>query len=198
MFTIKVITPETNHPNEGKILSALISSYNCTIHIRKPAFSLEEYKRYLQEYNQLVAHFVLHEHHSLSKEFPVKGIHLKERDRIDPAYPYANVKIISTSIHSFADAQKLTHPFEYAFYSPLFKSISKENYGSDNTEEQLRSTLLELKKRTSIPIIGLGGINEENIALVKKSGFDGAALLGAVWESEESIKAFENCLKLKA
>ena len=41
-----------------------------------------------------------------------------------------------------------------------------------------------------MPIIGLGGINEENIAMVKKSGFDGVALLGAIWESENPIAAF--------
>lgn len=198
MFTIIVITPEITHTHEAEILSALIASYDCTIHIRKPGFSFEAYKMYLQEYNHLLPHFVLHEHHSLAKEFPVKGIHLKERDRMNPKTPYPGIKIISTSIHSIEDVNNLKHPFEYIFFSPLFKSISKENYGTNTTEEQLTSTLLELKKRTNIPIIGLGGINEENIALVKKCGFDGAAVLGAVWESEDPVAAFGNCLRRNA
>ncbi|ABG57538.1 thiamine-phosphate diphosphorylase [Cytophaga hutchinsonii ATCC 33406] len=190
MFMIKVITPETNHPKEGGILSALVSIYNCTIHIRKPRFTADQYKKYLHDHNQLLSHFVLHEHHSLAKEFPVMGVHLKELDRINPAQVHPDIKIISTSIHSIADAGNLSHPFEYIFYSPLFQSISKENYGTNNSLADLKKTVSELKEQTGIPIIGLGGIYEANIDLVKKSGFDGAALLGAVWVQSDPLAAF--------
>jgi len=190
MFTLIVITPETNHPNEASILSKLVQDYSCSIHIRKPGFSIEDYKQYLQTYNQLLPHFVLHEHHSLAKEFPVKGIHLKERDRMHSVTQDRDAKIISTSVHSIEDAANLTHPFEYIFFSPLFKSISKYNYGANQTYDALKEMASELKKRTSIPIIGLGGIHEENIALVKKCGFDGAAVLGSVWLDSDPAESF--------
>lgn len=196
MFTIIVITPETTHTHEAEILSALVSDYNCTIHIRKPGFSLDAYRTYLHQYNQLLPHFVLHEHHSLAKEFPVKGIHLKESDRRSIKETPTDVKVISTSLHHISDAENLNHEFEYIFYSPLFESISKQNYGSNQTYEALSKTIFELKKRTSIPIIGLGGINEENIALVKECGFDGAAVLGAVWLSDDPIESFRKIASL--
>lgn len=191
MFNIIVITPEIDHLLESEIFSALVSDYSCTIHIRKPHFDIDEYKKYLLNNNKLISHFVLHEHHSLAKQFPVKGIHLKEKDRNQVTDYPTDIKIISTSLHIVEDANELKYPFEYIFYSPLFESISKQQYGSNKTYEALTETVLELKKRTSIPIIGLGGINEKNIAMVKKSGFDGAALLGAIWQSKDPIKAFE-------
>jgi len=190
MFNIIVITPETNHPHEADILHTLVIDYNCTIHIRKPNFNLAEYETYLQKYNQLLPHFVLHEHHSLEKYFPVKGIHLKESDRKSVKEIPKDVKVISTSLHTIHDVKNILHEFEYFFYSPLFESISKQNYGFNNTYEVLKETVLELKKTTSIPIIGLGGIHEENIVFVKKSGFDGAAVLGAVWEQSDPVAAF--------
>jgi len=190
MFKIIVITPETNHLHEADILHTLVLDYNCTIHIRKPNFNLAEYETYLQKYNQLLPHFVLHEHHSLAKYFPVKGIHLKESDRKSVKEIPKDVKVISTSLHTIHDVKNILHGFEYFFFSPLFESISKQNYGCNNTYEVLKETVLELNKITSIPIIGLGGINEENIALVKNSGFDGAALLGAIWQSEEPLMTY--------
>jgi thiamine-phosphate pyrophosphorylase len=191
MFNIIVITPETNHPHEEQILDALIRVYGITIHLRKPDFTEEQYRAYLNHYRSMLSHIVLHEHHTLAKEFSVKGIHLKESDRKSVTEIQKDVKIISTSLHNIKDAKNLSHAFEYIFYSPLFKSISKKNYGTNSNEHQLSSTITELKKHTDIPAIGLGGINEENIVLVKNSGFDGAALLGTIWESEDPIAAFE-------
>ena len=125
MFKIVVITPETDHPDEAKILSTLVSDYNCIIHIRKPNFSIDAYKTYLQKYNHLLHHFVLHEHHSLVKYFPVKGIHLKESDRRSNKEIPNGAKVVSTSLHTIEDVKNLSHEFEYIFYSPLFESISK-------------------------------------------------------------------------
>lgn len=198
MFNLILFTPETNHPQEEQILHALVRAYNITIHVRKPDFTEKEYRLYLSSYASIHQHMVLHEHHTLTKDFSVKGIHLKERDRKSAKEIEKDVKIISTSLHIMEDAKNLPHAFEYIFYSPLFKSISKENYGSNASKDQLISTVTELKKHSDLPVIGLGGINEENIALVKECGFDGAAVLGAVWESNEPEVAFEKCLKLKA
>lgn len=198
MFNIVVITPETTQPKEFDVLQTVTSRYNCIIHVRKPHLNFADYKKYILNNKDILPHLVLHEHHELAKEYPVKGIHLKESVRNSYTEIGDGVKTISTSLHRIEDASTLTHSFEYVFYSPLFKSISKENYGTNTTGEALTKTVAELKKRTSIPIIGLGGINEENIALVKSSGFDGAAVLGAVWESENPVRAFENCLRRNA
>ena len=57
-------------------------------------------------------------------------------------------------------------------------------------------TFIELKKLTAIPIIGLGGINEGNIAWVEECGFDGAAVLGSVWQQDDPIATFERIVSM--
>ena len=191
MFKIIVITPEKNHPHEEQILHALVRACGVTIHLRKPDFTEEEYRLYLTRYPSILSHIVLHEHHILAKEFSVKGIHLKEADRKYAKEIHNDVKIISTSFHNIEDVKTSSYELEYFFYSPLFKSISKENYGSTTTQEELTAMLAQIKKKTDVPVIGLGGINGENIASVKKSGFDGAALLGALWQSEDPLVTYD-------
>ena len=198
MFDIILITPETNHPEEVSILHTLVRAYNISIHVRKPRFTEEAYRLYLSQYASILSHMVIHEHHTLAKEFSVKGIHLKEADRKCVTENANNVRVVSTGFHSLEDIKNNTHAFDYIFFSPLFKSISKEKYGTDTSPEEVTAIVQQVKKLTSIPVIGLGGISTENIVMVKNSGFDGAALLGAVWESEEPIEVFERSLKLKA
>ena len=192
MFNLIVITPEIDHPHEEQILHALVRAYSITIHVRKPNYTEEEYRLYLTQYASILSHMVIHEHHSLASEFSVKGIHLKESDRKHVKEIVKDVTLVSTSIHNIEEAKNLTLPFEYIFYSPLFESISKENYGSDSSIEALQNIRTALKKNTAIPIIGLGGIHAGNIVRVKECGFDGAAVLGAIWEHSDPITSFGN------
>jgi thiamine-phosphate pyrophosphorylase len=69
---------------------------------------------------------------------------------------------------------------DYLFLSPVFDSISKENYNSRFPE----SLLCDLKSKGIIneKVIALGGVNKHNISKVKDYGFGGAAVLGALWE----------------
>ena len=67
----------------------------------------------------------------------------------------------------------------------MFDSISKQQYrgvaGNDFylTDEQ-----------KPVPVIALGGIDAGNIKKVSEMNFDGAAVLGAIWN--EPAKAVEN------
>jgi thiamine monophosphate synthase len=44
-------------------------------------------------------------------------------------------------------------------------------------------------------IIALGGIDEDKIALVRKIGFIGVAVLGAIWNSKNPVEKF---IRIKA
>ena len=199
MFQLILITPEQNHPDEVRIIEELCRKFNVSIHVRKPEYTVQDYRKYLLSFTskQVMASFVLHDHHELVHEFPVKGIHLKERDRLRQIDPTLQDKIVSTSLHNIPDIIGLEDMYSYVFFSPIFESISKKSYGIDMSAEDLQRKVAEFKKRSSVALIGLGGISEETIATVKKSGFDGAALLGAVWTSNDPIRAFEG-IYLKA
>jgi thiamine-phosphate pyrophosphorylase len=199
MFQLILITPEQNHPDEVRIIEELCHKFNVSIHVRKPKYTVQDYRKYLLSFTskQVMASFVLHDHHELVHEFSVKGIHLKERDRLRQIDPTLQDRIVSTSLHNIPDIIGLEDMYSYVFFSPIFESISKKSYGIDMSLEDLQRKVAEFKKRSSVALIGLGGISEETISTVKKSGFDGAALLGAVWTSKDPVRAFEG-IYLKA
>ena len=191
MFSLVVITPEKNHPKEIEIIISLFEDGLQLLHVRKPTFTEEELRNYLQEISKRFhKKIVIHSHYKLAKEFSLKGIHLTERNR---KLRIKNLRVVSASFHSTEELLKSRRNYEYVFLSPVFDSISKHGYKSNFDLEELRPFL---KKRKNV--IALGGINNENIKSIKQTGFAGAAILGFVWESKNPVKAYkELILKVK-
>ena len=48
-----------------------------------------------------------------------------------------------------------------------------------------------LVKRCQVPVIALGGISVGRVAEASKMGFEGVAILGAVWQASDPVKAFD-------
>ncbi|HJY12596.1 MAG TPA: thiamine phosphate synthase, partial [Flavobacterium sp.] len=98
----------------------------------------------------------------------------------------------STSTHSIEDFNSLEKEFEYAFLSPVFKSISKEEY---YPEKDLFKALA-LRTNTNTKVIALGGIDSENIKKTLENGFDDVALLGSIWNNDNPVKQFKLCQQI--
>ena len=77
--------------------------------------------------------------------------------------------------------------------SPIYDSISKDNYHSAFTAEELRQA--QKSKIVDGKVMALGGIDADNILEVKDFGFGGAALLGDVWNKFDACSD-ENYLAL--
>ena len=80
-------------------------------------------------------------------------------------------------------------PYKYVFISPVFNSISKVGYNAAidlNELSGLRNTCITA--RGYCPgIIGLGGVGSRELPSLKSAGFDGAAVLGAVWQAKDPV-----------
>ena len=85
--------------------------------------------------------------------------------------------------------------------SPIYDSISKVNYYSTYTAEELRDA-----QRTKIidsKVMALGGINTDNLLEIKDFGFGGAAILGDLWNrfdacsDQDYLAVIEHFKKLK-
>jgi len=102
-------------------------------------------------------------------------------------------KIYSTSVHHLPDIIDLPACFRYVFYSPVFPSISKPGYNPQIDLVTLQQNLKALReKKAALPqIIALGGIQAVNVKKVKDAGFDGVALMGALWQSADPVQAFK-------
>jgi thiamine-phosphate pyrophosphorylase len=114
----------------------------------------------------------------MAEEFGITRLHFSEQKRkeITDWKPYSGFTL-STSVHSIEDFNALPNCFEYTFLSPVFPSISKAGYVSG------KNLLGEVQKRTNfdVKLVALGGITNENKQLATDSGFDGVAMLGAIW-----------------
>jgi thiamine-phosphate pyrophosphorylase len=197
-----VITSPIPTANEIDTIHSLFESGLRLLHIRKPNFSESEMKLYLlriiPNYRERL---VLHSYHHLASEFGMNRIHFSEIKRktqmmLPGQFPFELCKAkglhLSTSVHCIDDFNALNNIFEYAFLSPIFLSISKENYFS-------KTDLLEtVKKRTNYDtkLIALGGIEPKNTELALEKGFDNVALLGTIWNKNNPLKNFKSCQKI--
>ncbi|MDQ1857929.1 thiamine phosphate synthase [Chryseobacterium sp. WLY505] len=188
---ILVITPELMVPNETYFINQMFQEGLNLLHIRKPWISRNEMIEFLTQIDETFhSQLVLHTHYDLGKEFSISRFHFREIDRKEKVYKsFMKENTISTSVHNIGTYNTLDKEWEYAFISPFFPSISKKGYGLDSTIKE------EIKYRNNpdVKLIALGGIDQNNIPKVFESDVDGAALLGAIWESEESLKVFKKC-----
>lgn len=179
--------------NEISLIHSLFEAGLALFHVRKPNFSEIEMAKFVHQIKtDYRKNLVLHSHHEIADDFGINRIHFSEKERTNAFANNFQNKIISTSTHAIEDFNALGTYFEYAFLSPVFKSISKENYLP-------KTDLFEaLKSRTNFKtkIIGLGGIQADNITETLQNGFDDIALLGSIWTSKNLLKQFEICQKI--
>ncbi|WP_338841358.1 thiamine phosphate synthase [Flavobacterium ginsenosidimutans] len=185
-----VITNPFFVENEIQILHSLLEEGLFLLHIRKPDFSELEMAQFIHQIKlEFHDNLVLHNHHHLAKDFGINRFHFSEKERINYNQSYKSCK--STSTHSIEDFNSLQN-FDYAFLSPVFKSISKENYYPEkDLFEEIKS-----RKNQQTKMVALGGIDSENIQQVLEKGFDDVALLGAIWKNENPLKQFKLCQKI--
>jgi thiamine-phosphate pyrophosphorylase len=96
---------------------------------------------------------------------------------------------ISTSFHSWQEIKENNHPYKYVFISPVFDSISKKDYkaGIDLLGATTVKNELAESGKYCPGIIGLGGVDAQSIKTLHEYGFDGAAMLGAIWNVDNCI-----------
>jgi len=195
-----VITTPAFFVEEDKILTTLFEEGLDYLHLRKPDTAPMFSERLLTlipgQYHKRI---VTHDHFYLKEEFNLMGIHLNHRN---PTPPENYKGHISCSCHSIEEVKRRKGSCNYVFMSPIFDSISKQHYLSTYSAEDIRKATKEgvIDKR----VIALGGIDAENILLIKDYGFGGAAILGDLWnrfdtrfnrDYKELIEHFRNLKK---
>lgn len=192
-----MITSEIDYANEIELIHGFFTNGLLKLHLRKPHFTFTDYHGFLFQIDKKFHHQIsIHDNFSLLKIFPDLGIHLTSKLRGEGNYhekiSMINPSTSSTSFHSWKEIEDNLYPFDYAFISPVFDSISKKGYKAaiDLSEvNRVKKKLIE-KEGKHPSIIALGGIDVSNIELLYKNGFDGAAILGAVWESKDPLSSF--------
>jgi len=195
-LNLYLITYPAPVENECLILNQLFENGLEYLHLRKPDYTIAETEMLLNEINpEFYSRISLHQHHELHKKFSISRFHYTEGKRKQMADSLLNGNktdsiTLSTSVHSSEDYNKLSTVFDYCFFGPVFNSISKKNYNS------VVNNNFKANEKTTTALIAIGGIDENNISEIKKMGFSGIALLGAIWLSENPVEKFLQIKKL--
>ena len=173
-----LITSPTYFVEEDKIITSLFEEGLDILHLRKPDTAPMFAERLLtlipEQYHKRI---VVHGHFYLKEEFRLKGIHLNLRNPNAPDHYKGH---ISCSCHSLEEIKERKRNYDYVFMSPVFDSISKQNYNAQYSPGEIKKAHKQgiIDKK----VYALGGIDVHNIKEVKKYGFGGAAVMGAIWQ----------------
>lgn len=167
-----IISPEENHPSEIALYQDIYQHPKLEhIHIRKKNNCTINWLELEKFRHKLVVS------QNLECPFDCLGKHGSSSN-------------YSESTHSINEAEE--SKAQFCYLSPLYPSISKKGYKNIGL-------LNEVKQLYKIPKnwIALGGINQDHLRDLKQLGFSYAAVLGAVWTSEnptETAKKFLSTL----
>jgi len=188
---VSIITsPERIH-EEAKILRELLQAGAASVLLRKPGWSVQEYTTLLESIDPACYPGIrISQYPELCMRYGLSGVHFGEAARatLTPAQmEYFNQRHwhTSTSIHTPAMIPVLGNTWGTLLLGPVFNSISKPGYNSS-----IKAGTRLNKTGSTASIIALGGVDHTNIHLLRQMHFDGAALLGAIWQ--EPARAITN------
>lgn len=189
-----VVSDTSFFKDEAVLINALFDEGLEVFHLRKPLASESETQELIRQIKpEHIKKIALHAHHQLAAISWISRLHYTEEKRKNSdekewqALKESGYRL-STSIHQATEGVRLSDCFDYAFLGPVFDSISKPNYTSVIPGN---FKLPEVKTK----LIAIGGIKENNITTAREMGFDGVAVLGSIWHSNDPVKSFQQIKK---
>jgi thiamine-phosphate pyrophosphorylase len=178
------ITSPVPVANEAAVINQLFAAGLPLLHLRKPEAAEQEIHLLLESiHSRYYPQISLHSGHHLAGRLGIQRLHFPEKLR---AAQHASTWhqlaeqgfTVSTSVHQLPVPPSFGQQFRYVLYGPVFNSISKQGYESMVPADY---------RLTSQPVsvIAVGGITPDNIHRIKQMQFNGAALLGALWQQPD-------------
>ena len=110
------------------------------------------------------------------------GVHLPSGGSPEAARARLPGALVGASVHSAEEAAALLRAgADYVTVSPVFLTASKPGYGSALGLDGLA----HIVARSPGPVVALGGITPENVALCLSTGVRGVAVMGEVMRSAD-------------
>ena len=149
----------------------------------------KEIKALCREYD---VPFIIHDNVEIAKKIDADGVHVGQSDMeaLDVRKTLGPDKIIGVSASTVEQALKAqAHGADYLGVGAVFATGSK-----DDAKRVSFETLKEICDAVDIPVVAIGGITEQNVALLSKSGICGAAVISAIY-AKDDIKLAASRLK---
>jgi thiamine-phosphate pyrophosphorylase len=186
---IVVISPEAADTREVPAMEGFFASGLERYHVRKPSWTAAELEAWIRELPVgWRTRLVLHQHHPLVAVLGLGGCHEKGTSQ--------RAQGMSRSCHDLAALPRYLGTFQQVMFGPVFPSISKAGYGppADFPWTELKAILTGRSGKRSTCVLAIGGITADSLGRCHELGFDGAAVMGAVWNEPDPARAFEGIL----
>lgn len=181
-----IISPPEDIPDEPQVIFRVLQQSSAIFHLRKPGHTRGQLVDYLEqipaEHHRRI---MVHGHPHLLDQFGLKGIHFTEKERT------GNLRGIrrlgqerpgcrfSSAFHRIRDIPVHDGLFDYIVISPVFDSISKPGYRAAFDHAEIKRFL----SRTEHTVFALGGLDAQRAVTAASLGFQGIAVLGAIWNA---------------
>lgn len=182
--------------NEDKKINYLLENGLDVLHTRKPGYSYKDYEKIISEINpSFYSKIILHDYYSLSKKYPLGGIHIPFNKSKNTFYKLylkylkrhnRNLQISST-VNEPLEVENVSDIVDETYLGPIFMKYSEEN-------TRMRFDQFELKRAVSNcnnNLVALGGITIDKLSLLQQIGFKSVALQSSIWKSENIYNSFQ-------
>lgn len=178
MMRIIAITLPRAIGDEVAIIRRLLADGVDVIHLRKPEVGIGYCRSILEQLTEAErGRVVIHDFVTLYEEFGLRGIHLNRNVTHLPE-DYRGTR--TRSCHTLDEVVRYKAECDYLFLSPVFDSISKCDYHSRFSHEELQRAADAgvIDDR----VIALGGVTFDKISYLESLHFGGVALSGAIYK----------------
>lgn len=155
---------------------------------------LEEAKQIQKLCKEYKVPFVINDNVEIAKQIGADGVHVGQDDMESGKVRtlLGEDKIIGVSAHNVEEALLAqANGADYLGVGAVFNTTSKDDVSTLNHE-----VLKEICKAVSIPVIAIGGINEENVWKLAGTGICGVAVISAIF-AKDNIKEATKSLRQK-
>ena len=193
--SIILISPPSQKSGEIEMLSRFFDAGLMRYHLRKPDWTADELSEFLDQVPvQYLRKIVVHRCPSLLNDFPLAGYHHRSTESLLDVEGSR-----SRSLHLISELKSLESSLDYAFFGPVYHSISKKGYTPKISLSEIFAFFNagKLNELVKVPkIYALGGIRRKKLKKLADIGFYGVALLGSVWGSRDPLHSLNEFLKM--
>ena len=189
--------------NEIGLIELMLRKGMDKFHLRKPNYTTKYDETFLDRLHpKFIKLIISHSRHNMAFRYKLKGINLgrnHKRTKLKTFWKVFKMKLINKKLIVTSEFDSLTqfnasrYPYDYVMLSPVYDSISKKGKRSKFNHSRLKKAF---KTKKNYEVYAGGGITASRIAHCQELGFDGVVVMGSIWESEDPIASFEECLNV--
>ncbi|NMB27066.1 MAG: thiamine phosphate synthase [Tissierellia bacterium] len=181
-----------------EVVESVLKNNATFIQLREKNLDYKRFKKLAIEIKKITdkyqVPFVINDNIEIAMEVDADGVHVGQSDLIATKAReiLGEDKILGVSVSNVKQAIEAERAgADYLGAGSVFTTTSKLDANNVDMEE-----IKKITKAVNIPVLGIGGINEKNIHLLKDSGLDGIAVISAILAQEDIEEATRKLYKL--